>query len=131
MAASELRVQPQLEQAWAVRGTATTSGINKQQEMSGVAVPRRAMTEVFMASPENATDRTLGPKRPTSAETAEWHLAMQGVLDRIRRGAAGRAGTAGVLDRSGSGFAQPGRMVRSVLRSVLTPVPAAQAMARD
>jgi hypothetical protein len=52
MAASELRVQPQLAQAWAVRGTATTSGINKQQQMSGVALPRRAMTEVFMASPE-------------------------------------------------------------------------------
>src|SRR6266581_6502614 len=108
MAASELRVQPQLAQAWAARGTATTSGINKQQEMSGVAVPRRAMTEVFMASPEKRKRRDppgqtahLGPKRPERVSRCR-------VLDRIRRGAAGRAGTAGVLDRSGSEFAQPG-----------------------
>src|SRR6266702_2719686 len=70
MAASELRVQPQLEQAWAVRGTAATSGINKQQEMSGVAVPRRAMTEVFMASPEKHK------RRDPSGQTA--HLGRNG-----------------------------------------------------
>jgi hypothetical protein len=31
MAASELRVQPQLAQALAIRGSAAVSGINKQQ----------------------------------------------------------------------------------------------------
>jgi len=56
MAASELSVQPQLAQARAVRGIAAVSGINKQHKTSGVAAPRRAIAEIFIASPENAKD---------------------------------------------------------------------------
>jgi hypothetical protein len=51
MAASELRVQPQLAQALAIRGSAAVSGINKQQHTSGVVAPRRTKVEIFMTSP--------------------------------------------------------------------------------
>src|SRR5882724_9989404 len=109
MAASELSVQPQLAQARAVRGIAAVSGINKQHNTSGVAAPRRAIAEIFIASPENAKDtgahraRNVGPRR------LQPRTSVQLALDRFRRDAAGRAETVGVLGRSGSEFAQPGR----------------------
>src|SRR5882724_4860470 len=65
MAASELSVQPQLAQARAVRGIAAVSGINKQHKTSGVAAPRRAIAEIFIASPEKRKGHrcTPSPKR--------------------------------------------------------------------
>jgi hypothetical protein len=58
MAASELRVQPQLAHAVAIRGIAAVNGISKQQYTSGVGAPRLAKVEIFMASPENAKWRS-------------------------------------------------------------------------
>jgi hypothetical protein len=128
-------VQPQLAHALAVRGSAAVSGINKQQHTSGVAAPRRAKVEIFMASPENAKDRncTCGSEQARGLQRAGASLdasQVQLALDRIRRGAEDRAGTAGVWDRSGSASEQPGWVPRSELQFELPPVPAVQVAER-
>jgi hypothetical protein len=62
MAASELSVQPQLAQAAAFLGRVSVKGNNKQQQTSGVVVPRRSKAEIFMASPESNETREAHPR---------------------------------------------------------------------
>src|SRR4029077_20890234 len=97
MAASELRVQPQLAHALAIRGITAINGINKEQHTSGVAAPLRAKVEIFMASPENANDRSspdepygslrTPARRPAARpETDRWRWIGLGEARRTARG---------------------------------------------
>src|SRR5438445_11448507 len=99
MAASELRVQPQLAHALAARGSAAGSEINKQQH-SGVAIQRRAKIEVFIASPEKRKRQEVHlPVRSTAREQVRcsWRSV------RARRGAQDCESTAGASAGIGHG----------------------------